>query len=73
MKEIFLCEHCQKEFEKGWSDKKAKEEFELNFTKFERENTTDLATMCDDCYEEFMIWFNALQPDKIKEYKDERT
>lgn len=43
----YKCAVCNGEFEKGWSDEEAHEEYLKNFGK---NNTDEIEIICDDCY-----------------------
>ena len=55
-KDEFKCAHCGGVFEKAWSDLEARKEYEENFPQESSEGWKE-ATVCDDCYKEFMTWF----------------
>ena len=52
----FRCYHCSDVFEKEWTDQEARREYEENFPVESSEGWAE-ATVCDDCYKEFMTWF----------------
>lgn len=33
----------------------------------------DMAIVCDDCWQEFMIWFKSLTPEQKKKMRDEHN
>lgn len=43
----YKCEMCQCVFNKGWSDTKAQEEYDVNFPEYPNE---DNVIVCDDCF-----------------------
>ena len=54
----FQCANCKGVFEKGWSDEEAYAETESNFgIPVTEDNKSGLAVICDDCYKEFMGWY----------------
>ena len=52
----FICEYCQGTFERGWTEEEAAAEFGDNFP---GNTADDLAEICDECYKEFMSWYNS--------------
>lgn len=48
----FKCEACEEVFKPGWSEEKAKEEFEEKFPGEELDETCSV--VCDDCYKKLM-------------------
>ena len=43
----YKCSSCDGVFDKGWTDKEAKEEFGKDFPSL---STNDACLVCDDCY-----------------------
>lgn len=57
MKNTFTCAKCGLKFKGLQSDKEAEAEMKANFG--EDTKKEDCAVLCDDCYKEFMKWFNG--------------
>lgn len=55
--EKFYCQSCHKTFERKWTDKEAYKEL---FQNYPESATHSLVQVCDDCYESFNKWFEAL-------------
>ena len=58
MGRMCTCENCGLTFESGWTEEEAKAEAVENFGKNVTEDLEQV-TLCDDCYTEFMAWWNA--------------
>lgn len=57
--ETYDCGVCGGTFEKGWSDDEAKAEYALNFPQEKAADLNRGPFVCDDCYQQFMAWFNT--------------
>jgi len=70
MKREFICENCKEmnyvRDEEGAEEKKIKE-YEENFKRNRDEIDLDeMASICDDCYEELMNWYGNLSEEERK-------
>ncbi len=69
----FTCFKCQQTFKKinddKWNDFKAAEEL-LTLYPETKNDPTDI--LCDDCNEEFKIWFATLTDEQKKQMRDEK-
>lgn len=64
----FKCFKCQGVFKKGWSEEKAMLEYQQALFQH-KEGSKD--QLCDDCYREFLIWYESLTPDDHKRIEEE--
>lgn len=56
--EQYTCERCKKTYDTCESNKvEAAEEYANNFPELSAEEKEDKAIICDDCYKEFMFWY----------------
>ena len=55
----YTCYRCRVKFESGWSDDKAKQEYQAS--SFYLGDDADTEVLCDDCYRKFKKWFNSQQ------------
>lgn len=60
MMEKYLCESCDSIFETNWTDEEAMTEFHKEFPMDKNVAKEDLATICDDCYQNFMKWYRSI-------------
>lgn len=56
MSNEFTCSMCKATFEKAWTDEEAHNEMLENFGELKESQKT---VICDDCYNEFMEWFDS--------------
>lgn len=54
---IYTCANCGEEFESGWSNEEAMEEYKKNFP-WSAELRVETDLVCDDCYKKMMEDFN---------------
>lgn len=56
----FTCDGCMTSFNKCWSEEEAKKEYESAPWNVPGQ---DCGMLCDDCFEEFKVWFDSLTPE----------
>lgn len=61
MSETYTCAKCGETFTCGWSDAEAEAEYRANFPEL-ADRPVDGANVCDDCYQQFMAWFEKQPP-----------
>lgn len=49
----FTCDYCKGEYVSTWSHEEALQEHQDNFPGV----VGEMGQLCDDCYKEFMVWF----------------
>jgi len=57
----YTCDHCKQEFMSDRPDEEAEKEHQEVFGEPVGEDT---GVLCDDCWKEFIAWFNSLPDDK---------
>jgi hypothetical protein len=65
MAKTYICASCGGEFEQGWADEDARAERVEKFGAPKPGEVDDV--ICDDCYAEFMKWFESLTPEQRAE------
>ena len=70
MSGTFICEGCGGKFEKVWSDEEAKAEARMQFPDAPDD---DYATVCTQCYEDFMAWYRRSAKPRHTESGDENA
>lgn len=64
----FKCEKCGETFNKNRPDDVARKEFEQAPWNVAGD---DIGVICDDCFEEFKVWFSSLTSEDHKRIKGE--
>lgn len=64
----FKCEKCGETFNKNRTDDEARKEFEKAPWNIPGEG---IGIICEDCFEEFKVWFSSLSPEDHKRIKGE--
>lgn len=65
----FTCANCHQTFVSGWTEKEARAEAEALWGGVEPD---EAVTVCGDCFEEFMHWWNSLTDGQRYEIERER-
>jgi hypothetical protein len=55
-------------FNEEWTEEKAKDEYKKNYP-FDENMETEYDSLCEDCYNEYMKWHNALTPEEYEAIK----
>ncbi len=58
MTKSYQCENCKGVFEEAWTEEESRAEFDQNFRGYD---PSDVAKLCDDCYQEFMARYKVMQ------------
>ena len=71
MTETYICDECEGEFDKTVTDEEVWAEFDKNFPDATQEEKDDVGVLCNECNEEFKVWFAGLTDEQKQEMREE--